>query len=167
MCILFIFLISLATQFMKKLLILLAMVFFTMTISFNIYGQTDADKVEGVWKTGEGNALVQIQKAKSGNYFGRIVWLKVPLDDAGKPKTDINNSDESQKNKPLLGLVNLMGFKYDANEKKWIDGTIYDPKNGQTYKSNLWLENDNELNVRGFIGVSLFGRTDKWTRQQK
>jgi uncharacterized protein (DUF2147 family) len=64
----------------------------------------------------------------------------------------------------VLGLVNMWGFKYSDNNE-WTGGKIYDPKNGKTYSCKISMENNNSINVRGYIGVSLIGRTDKWTRQ--
>ncbi|MGD1840507.1 MAG: DUF2147 domain-containing protein [Thermonemataceae bacterium] len=125
-----------------------------------------ADDIVGAWKTGEGTAIVAIKKSKSGKYFGRIVWLKEPNDENGKPKVDGKNPNESKRDRRLLGMVNLVGFEY-VGDGKWEKGTIYDPKNGETYNCEIALEGENTLNVRGYIGVSLFGRTDVWTRQKK
>jgi uncharacterized protein (DUF2147 family) len=61
--------------------------------------------------------------------------------------------------------VNIWGFSYkDAN--LWEEGNIYDPKNGSTYSCTIKMINPNTLEVRGYIGVSIIGRTDIWTRQQ-
>jgi uncharacterized protein (DUF2147 family) len=57
----------------------------------------------------------------------------------------------------------LSGFKF-AGDNLWEDGTIYDPENGKTYRCKITLESPNRLNVRGFVGISLFGRTTVWTR---
>ena len=84
--------------------------------------------------------------------------------ETGKPKLDKNNEDASAKSKPVLGLINIWGFEYKS-ESLWEGGNIYDPKNGNTYSSTMRLINGNTLEVRGFIGVSLIGRTDTWTRQ--
>lgn len=103
---------------------------------------------------------------KNGNkYQGRVVWLKEPNDpETGKPKLDKNNSDPAAKSKPVLGLINIWGF-VPKEENLWDEGNIYDPKNGNTYSSTMKLINANSLEVRGYIGVSLIGRTDTWTRQ--
>ena len=130
------------------------------------FAQKKADDIIGVWKTGEGNAMVEIKKAQNGKYFGRVVWLKEPNDESGKPKVDKNNPDETKRSRPVLGLANLVNFDFVENGK-YENGTIYDPKNGETYNCVMELVNANSLEVRGFIGVSLFGRTDTWIRQQK
>jgi uncharacterized protein (DUF2147 family) len=66
--------------------------------------------------------------------------------------------------RPLKGLENLRGFQY-AGDGKWENGNVYDPKTGNDYSCEMTLVNPNTLEVRGFIGISLFGRTDVWKRQ--
>lgn len=132
------------------------------------WAQDAADAVVGVWKNGEGTGFIQIYKTTSGHYAGKIVWLKEPIDpDTGKPKLDKRNPEDSKKSQPVLGMVNMKGFTYDAEEKEWVDGSIYDPKNGKEYSCKMELDGNNVLKVRGYIGVSLIGRTDTWTRQVK
>lgn len=123
------------------------------------------DAVLGVWKNGEGTGMVQIYK-KGEKYFGRIVWLKVANDEAGKPRADINNPEENLRTRPLKGLENLREFVFKG-DNKWEEGRIYDPKNGNDYTCEMKLVDENTLEVRGFIGVSMFGRTDVWKRQIK
>lgn len=124
-----------------------------------------ANAVIGIWKNGEGTAMVQIYE-KSDKFYGKIVWLKIPNDANNKPKTDINNPNEKLQTRPLKGLENLVGFVYKGNGI-WEDGTIYDPKNGNDYSCTITLVDNNTLEVRGFVGVSVFGRTDVWKRQVK
>jgi uncharacterized protein (DUF2147 family) len=149
---------------MKYLLNIVLMV----AIAFGAKAQKNADDIVGVWKNGEGTGIVQLYKTKSGHYAGKIIWLKEPIDpDTGKPKLDKRNPDAKLRSVPTLGLINLKGFKFNAEDKVWEDGTIYDPKNGQEYSCKITMENNNTINVRGFIGISLIGRTDTWTRQVK
>lgn len=126
--------------------------------------QEESNAIVGVWKTGDGNAMVKIYK--NGEKFqGKIVWLKEPNDpETGKPKVDKNHSDEASRTRPILGLVNIWGFSY-KDKNVWEDGNIYDPKNGNTYSCTIKMLNANTLEVRGYIGVSLIGRTDTWTKQ--
>ena len=125
----------------------------------------NADAVLGVWKSGEGTGMVQIFK-KSDKYFGKVVWLKVPNDPDGKPRTDLNNPDEKLRTRPLKGLENLREFVFKGKDV-WEEGRIYDPKTGNDYACVMKLVDENTLEVRGYIGVSLFGRTDVWKRQIK
>ena len=124
------------------------------------------DAVLGIWKNGEGTGMIQIFKKTDSKYYGRLVWLKVPNNPDGTPRTDVNNPDEAKRTQPLKGLENMRAFAYKG-EGKWEDGQIYDPKNGSDYSCEMALTDPNTLEVRGFIGVSLFGRTDVWKRQVK
>lgn len=124
-----------------------------------------ADAILGIWKNGEGTAMVQIYE-KSGKFNGRIVWLKTPNDANNKPRTDVNNPNEKLQSRPIKGLENLIGF-VSKGEGKWEDGTIYDPKNGNDYSCTMTLVDNNTLEVRGYVGISMFGRTDVWKRQVK
>lgn len=119
-------------------------------------------KILGVWEVGSGKARVKI--FQYGQKFGgRIVWLKEPKYPDGTPKIDKNNPDETKRQAPLLGFMNMTGF-VEKGSGKYEEGTIYDPENGSTYNCTVEMVDDNTLEVRGFIGVSLFGRTDTWKR---
>jgi len=69
------------------------------------------------------------------------------------------------KNKPILGMIILFGLKKDGNE--WNGGKILDPKSGKIYKCYISLKDKNTLKLRGYIGFSLFGRTEYWQRAKK
>lgn len=142
----------------------LMVIFSLIVLQSFLWIQDDPSAIIGVWKTGDGNAMVRIYK--NGEKFqGKIVWLKEPIDpETGKPKLDKNHSEEANRTRPILGLVNIWGFSF-KEKNIWDEGNIYDPKNGNTYSCTMKLINANALEVRGFIGVSLIGRTDTWTRQ--
>lgn len=134
----------------------------------SIIGFSQADAILGKWKNGEGTGIVEIYKTTSGHYAGKIIWLKEPIDpETGKPKLDKRNPDEKKRSVPTLGLINMHGFTYNAEDKVWENGEIYDPKTGKEYSCKMELKEPNILHVRGFIGVSLIGRTDTWTRMVK
>jgi len=147
---------------MKSFFLALLCIIF-LYLSLNSAGD-EAKKVEGVWLTGSKKAKVQIFE-RNGKFYGKIVWLREPKDKEGKDKMDKNNPDPKLRIKPLIGLENLTDFEYDG-ELEWDDGYIYDPENGKTYSCKMWLENDNTLNVRGYIGISLLGRTEVWLRDK-
>ncbi len=120
-----------------------------------------ADAILGSWVNPSGEDHILIYK-KGDKFFGRLDWIKYPNDEQGKPKTDKNNPDPAQRSRPDLGLELLKNFTFDG-ENQYIDGTIYDPQNGKTYSCKMTL-NGNTLKIRGYIGISLFGRTETWTR---
>jgi len=122
---------------------------------------TKADELMGIWLNHEKDAHVKIYKC-GDEYCGKIVWLKEPEED-GAPKKDKHNPDESLKTRPLKGLDILSGFTFDSDQK-WDDGTIYNPRDGKTYSCYLKILEDGRLKVRGFVGISLIGKTNYWTR---
>ncbi len=148
---------------LKKIALLttLAMAVLLATASLS-YAQAPKDRVEGFWMNQEKEAKVEIYKAKNGKFYGKIVWLKEPNRD-GKPKTDTNNPKENLRSQPLIGLLILKAFEKDG-EKMYEGGTIYDPKNGKTYSCKITYESNNTLSIRGYIGISMLGRTTTWTR---
>jgi uncharacterized protein (DUF2147 family) len=73
------------------------------------------------------------------------------------------NPDSKKRSAPRLGLVFLRNFEYDGGNK-WDDGTIYDPETGKTYSSYMKMLNANTMEVKGYIGISLIGRSQTWTR---
>jgi len=140
---------------MKKLITLLVVIF----LSANIVAQTtNKDALLGTWLTGSGKGKVQIYK-EGDKYNGKIVWLKEPNREDGTAKLDRNNSDKALQTRPIMGLNMLKGFIFDND--KWVDGTIYDPENGKTYSCKITWR-DGKLDVRGYMGISLIGRTDTW-----
>jgi uncharacterized protein (DUF2147 family) len=121
------------------------------------------DDVLGTWLTaGDDAAKVSIYKVGS-KYYGKIIWLKIPLEE-GKSRVDKNNSDAARRNDPVIGLVLVNEFTWDADDEEWNSGTVYDPKSGNTYSGYLKLVNPDKLKLRGYIGISLIGRTEYWAR---
>jgi uncharacterized protein (DUF2147 family) len=149
---------------MKKLPFLLLVGFSVFALLSFTPKQGNPDAIVGSWKNGEGTGIIQIYK-NGDKYQGKITWLKEPNDPkTGKPKTDINHPDEKNHTRAVLGLINMWGFKYSSSNE-WDGGKIYDPKNGKTYSCKIAMESNNVIKVRGYIGISLIGRTDTWTRQ--
>jgi uncharacterized protein (DUF2147 family) len=120
----------------------------------------DSSSVTGLWKNED--ASFELYE-ENGKLNARIVSLREPLTPDGKQKTDIHNPDASKHSRPIIGLVFMTGFT-PAGSGKWDNGKIYDPKSGNTYSCNMELEGTSTLKVRGYIGISLIGRTETWTR---
>jgi uncharacterized protein (DUF2147 family) len=133
-----------------------------MAISTSSFpSDSEADELMGIWLNHEKDAHVKIYKCGDG-YCGKIVWLKEPEED-GAPKKDKHNPDNSLKNRPIKGLDILSDFSFDS-DKKWEDGTIYNLRDGKTYSCYLKILEDGRLKVRGYVGISLIGKTNYWTR---
>jgi uncharacterized protein (DUF2147 family) len=144
---------------MKKSIVFFIMLFLT---SFN-FAQIIESSIIGVWKTEE--AKIQIYKTTSGHYAGKIIWLDEPINPkTNLPKVDENNPKTELKTKPIIGLIMITGMMYNSEEKIWEGGKIYDPRNGKTYSSKITLKNNNTLSARGFVGLSILGRTVTWKR---
>ena len=120
-----------------------------------------ADAITGQWTTAGGLSTIEIYRCGQ-EYCGKIVWLKEPEKD-GKPKVDENNPDQSLKSRPLLGLEILRGFTFDG-EDVWRGGKIYDPKSGNDYSAKMTLVDEHTMELRGYVLMPLFGRTETWTR---
>lgn len=132
-------------------------------IFVNIIAKAQSDKIEGLWYNDIRSAKIQITKDSYSKFNGKIVWLKEPLKD-GKPKIDELNTDQKLHTRPMIGLPVLANFIKDG-DNKYTGGSIYDPKNGKTYSCNINYKG-NKLDIRGYIGISLFGRTTIWERAE-
>jgi uncharacterized protein (DUF2147 family) len=133
------------------------MLLFT-AVSFSLLAQ-NGDAIIGKWLSANGQDQIFIYK-RGDKFFGKLGWIKVP-DENGKPKMDKNNPDAALRTRPVLNLELLKDFTYSGTT--YEDGTIYDPKSGKIYSCKMTLS-DNTLKIRGYIGISLFGRTEVWTR---
>lgn len=115
-----------------------------------------ADAVTGCWRTAEQSGIIQIAALPDGSYVGTVVGP------ASSVRLDAHNPDPALRRRPLLGARLLQGVRYA--DGSWPGGTIYDPGTGKTYACPLRLRSAILLEVRGYVGVSLFGRTEAWTR---
>jgi len=142
----------------KSFIVILSILFSTSVIA------QKPDAILGTWSPSKGDAQIKIER--SGNkYHGTISWLKEPFDpDSKKPKVDKNNPEKSQQNKPIVGLRLLKDLVFDEDE--WTDGTVYDPESGKIYSCTVSLKDANTMDMRGYIGFSLIGRSEIWTRVQ-
>lgn len=139
--------------------------FFLFSISYQSIAQKSADDITGLWLPSNGKARVNVYLAKNGKYYGKIVWLREPNDpQTGEAKTDKNNPDEAKRKDPIMGYLLLKAFEFKKEDGSYENGTIYDPESGTTYNCVIAMPDKNTLEVRGYVGVSLFGRTDTWTR---
>ena len=123
---------------------------------------SDRERILGTWLTAGGESKVEIYRCDSVTFCGKIIWLRDPLKE-GKPVTDDKNPEDSLKSRPVLGLQILRGFTY-AGDRLWSGGKIYDPKSGNDYSAKITLVDEQNLDLRGYVVIPLFGRTEKWTR---
>jgi uncharacterized protein (DUF2147 family) len=121
----------------------------------------------GLWKniddvSGKPKALIRISENK-GALEGRIEKLYRPADQDQNPRCD--RCMGVNKDQPIIGMVFMSGLTRSGDE--YTGGQILDPDNGKVYKSKLTLvDGGKKLNVRGYIGVPMFGRSQVWVRQE-
>lgn len=122
----------------------------------------DAATVEGKWLTADSEGWIRIELTEKGPE-GTIAGS--PGDPYGNksPRKDDKNPDPALRDQPLHGLRIMRGFEGDG-PGRWKNGRIYDPNSGKTYSCKLTLVDANTLKLRGYLGVSLFGRNEVWTR---
>lgn len=130
-----------------------------------VAAQTSAtDSPLGLWrtiddKTGKPRSVVRIYE-ENGRLFGRIVRGF----DARENERRCTLCSDERRDQLLRGLLIIRNFKPDGAE--YVDGDILDPDNGKTYSARMKLEEGGrKLAVRGFVGISLFGRSQVWERE--
>jgi uncharacterized protein (DUF2147 family) len=147
---------------MQKVMLKPGLFLFFFFASFLVQAQSESS-ILGLWYNTEKTAQVEILK-KGSEFIGKIVWMKDP-NPGGKPALDKDNPNPKLKSRPLMGLNLLEGLKFDSG--MWEDGTIYDPKTGKTYSCQVTLKSKDVLEVKGYIGFSLIGRTVEWTKVKR
>jgi uncharacterized protein (DUF2147 family) len=126
--------------------------------------RADAPSAVGFWVTPEGGSVVQIMPCDSG-LCGAIVGLRTTRKPDDVPY-DQHNPDKTKRDQPICGLVMAGSLKpVKGSTTKWEDGWVYDPDSGSTYKAEMRLDGPDKLDLRGYLGISLFGRTMSWTRE--
>jgi len=114
-------------------------------------------------KTGNVTGIIEIT-AVGDSLQGRIV-KSIPDPDDDPPDTICTKCDGPDKNKPILGLTIMKGFHKDGDS--WDGGTILDPRSGNVYSAEMHLgDNGKKLFLRGYLGISLLGRTETWLRAE-
>ncbi len=139
----------------NQFLYLVFVVLFTSTVA-------KAQDITGKWWDEEHRGQTELYMSPDGKLYGRIVMLAKPIDkETGKPALDKHNSDKKLRSRPTLGLVVVVGFVKKGD--KW-EGSVYNPKDGNTYSGYIQLQSDGTLKLRGYMGISLIGKTEIWTR---
>jgi uncharacterized protein (DUF2147 family) len=118
----------------------------------------------GLWWAEGGAAQVRIAPCGVA-LCGRVVWLRAPLDEVGCPVRDRNNPEPGRRDRPLIGLRVLRDLESSSEDGQvWTGGRIYDPSSGRTYRCTARLVGEDQLELHGFIGLPLIGRTTRWVR---
>ena len=146
---------------MRKLLTLLALPL--LAVSFSAFAQ---ETPVGTWttiddETGKPKSTVEIYETRNGSLAGRVVEV---LQSAQGDNPICKECEGERKNQPIEGMVILWGAKQDGDA--WKGGKILDPASGKVYSLKMEpVEGGEKLEVRGFMGFSLLGRTQTWVRR--
>jgi len=153
---------------MRNLTIILALMGFLATPFVTIQAQeVSGDDILGVWLNEDKDAHVDIYK-EGDKFYGKVVWLEEP-NEFGAPKLDKENADPQLAKRPIMGLSIVKNFIYDASKERWVEGSIYDPKNGKTYDCYAWFEDGdfNNLYIKGYVaGIKALGRKTTWEKKK-
>jgi len=121
-----------------------------------------AQSVTGKWKTiddetGQAKSIVEVYE-QNGKIYGKVVEILNPA----KKDSKCTKCKGVDKDKPINGLVIIKGLTKDGNE--WTDGDILDPQKGKLYSCTIKLDGADKLSVRGYMGISMLGRSQTWHR---
>jgi len=128
----------------------------------------EAQKIAGIWWNEKKTSKIEI-KEENGKFTGTVIFIIPEKYVNGQPETDHQNPDAKLKSRSRLGLQILSGLKYNASDKEWQGGRIYDPDNGKTYDCYAWFDKDaNTLSIKGYVvGIKWLGRSTTWARTTK
>lgn len=126
-----------------------------------------ADDINGEWWSPKNDGKILFFRSE-GKYYAMVSWQKYPNDPVdGKPRLDKNNPDPALRNRPLQNLIVFSDFSYIAEKGKYTGGKIYDAEDsGKKYSGWLKLITKNVLEVHGYFGFSLLGKSEYFTRVQ-
>jgi len=117
------------------------------------------DRIIGEWYTEDQRSIIEVSKHK-GQFYGKITWVE-----SGKPRKDIHNSDESVRDRLITDVYVMRDFIYNHVSNEYEEGLIYNIGNGKEYSGKIYFKDNNTIIVRGFVGISLFGKDLELTRK--
>lgn len=140
---------------------------FTTLLVFLLPYFSQAQSIVGVWTTIDDDGVTKTSDLKiwkeNSEYRGKIVHIYKPEDRNGKC-TECDE-DDSRHNQDVLGMVILENLVQEE-DNLWDDGDILDPNNGEIYSCKIWLEGQDKLVIRGYLGFSFVGRNQTWIRKE-
>ncbi|WP_300492250.1 DUF2147 domain-containing protein [Flavobacterium sp.] len=141
---------------MKTVKILFVLMF---AITAKLQAQTNEKNIVGIWESDKKDVRMEFFK-DGDHYSAKLLWGNLVVEKDGvTSKKDTKNPDKQLRNRDIIGIVSLTGLKW--NGKEYTDGKIYDPPSGDTYTCKAWIE-DGKLSLRGYLGISLLGKTVTW-----
>ena len=138
-----------------------------LLLGLPVFAADTPDHLPGLWqqfddKTGKLQALVRIERTAGALYRG--VVEKIIPEPGEDPNPKCEKCRDHRRDKPVLGMEIISGLRR-SDETVYTGGEILDPDEGDTYRLKITvLEQGAKLDVRGYLGISLFGRSQIWTR---
>lgn len=139
-----------------KSILFTSFVFFLVSV---VSAQRKADDIVGSFFTPKSDGVMQFYK-DGATYSAKLIWGK------DKDRLDKNNPDKSLREQKVVGMVLAQGFVFDGKDT-WKNGKIYDPNEGKTYDCKIMIDEKNNMKLRGYIGISLLGRTEYMVRMEE
>ena len=136
----------------------------TLVLTLTQVRADDVSRIEGTWLNQDGDGWIELTIV-DGELTGVIAGSPQDPDNRDPSRLDDKNPEPDLRSRPLLGLTILTGFTQEA-DGRWVGGRIYDPNSGNTYRGTITVIDDDTLDLRGFVGISLFGRTETWRRRK-
>ena len=120
----------------------------------------------GLWKTIDDDGKTEKSLVRIVDNGGVLTGTIEKLFDPARQDARCDKCSDDRKDKPVVGLPIIRGIKQDADDKGlWGGGEILDPNNGKIYKARLKpIDGGKKLEMRGYVGAPMFGRTQTWLR---
>ena len=134
--------------------------------SLSFAQKLSADKIIGNWESIDGDVKLKFEIfQQNGKYFGKLLWASNMFEADGKtPKKDLKNPDAKLRNRSRQNIINITNLTFDDGE--YSGAKLYNPSDGNSYSLKAKLTDINNLQFRGYMGVSLLGKTMKFRRIQ-
>lgn len=148
---------------MKQFWGLAVMLLFSTFLFAKVKGEKE--KILGYWMNEKRDIIIYVYEDANRLFQGKIVWMEDSMDEYGSMRRDVMNNDAKLRARKLIGTNILCDYKYDAEDKEWESGRIYNFENGNTYRSKMWVNEEGVLRVRGHWWILWFlSRTKSWTK---
>lgn len=131
------------------------------SLLFGLTGMAQAadSTVAGIWWSPRKDAKIELYFDSNGALTGRLIAMPTRT----AQDVDVKNPESRLRTRRVLGLVIFTGFRQES-KTRWVDGKVYDPESGGTFSSQISMEDNEHVIVRGYLGLPLFGRNETFTR---
>ncbi len=149
----------------KYIFIILVMCMFVN----ELHAQSGGDQIIGIYlmktpDTGD-ESRIEIYKTQNGTYAGKVIWVKNPHNEDGTLRRDVKNPDPKLRNRTADNMIILKNLKYDSDNQEWIEGDIYNPNMGKSFKLKVKkMKNPDEIIVRYYKGIPFAGMDNTWKK---